>query len=233
MQTCKTPSDPVHAVIVGVGAVELGTAALLSGLGCMVKCIDADPARVGSLSAGSFPSLDPWTQSAVVEAFRTGALKFSTDIVAAIQESSCVFLSSSMGPSTRHCNLQPAFAAARQVGEAFRALGAGVPVIVQSPVPNGATRAVGQVISSHFDYDECLAFNPPPYLMPDGEDAVLVASDCDGARALLTNIYMPRYGSSRTIVTGLSAGESVYESTRAAAATVRSRRDSVRPSRVA
>lgn len=232
MQTCFPIAGPIHAIVVGAGVTELRTAALLTGLGCTVECIDQDPLRIEPLAAGSFPTFDSMKQASAIDAFRSGLLTFGSNLSESLKGADCVFLSPPVHSSARNCNLQAAFAAARQVGESFRINNVGLPVVVQSPVPSGFTSAIGQVITSHFGFGDCLAFSPPPYTLPDGEEVALVASDCEGARTLLAGIYSPHYGPGRVIVTGLAAGESVFDSTRGSG-TYRIRRDSARPARVA
>lgn len=66
--------------VVGTGYVGLVTGAGLAEFGNTVVCVDADPARVGTLQRGQIPIFEEGLEEDVDYKAKAGRLSFTTDI---------------------------------------------------------------------------------------------------------------------------------------------------------
>ncbi|GGP76055.1 UDP-glucose dehydrogenase family protein [Saccharothrix coeruleofusca] len=77
-------SHPRAVAVVGAGYVGLTTAACLAAEGHQVTCVDVDAAKVDRLRSGQVGILEPGLPDLVATGLRTGRLRFTTDLAAAV-----------------------------------------------------------------------------------------------------------------------------------------------------
>jgi UDPglucose 6-dehydrogenase len=82
----------VNIAVVGTGYVGLTTGTCLAHLGNDVTCIDVDAAKVERLTRAEIPIFEPGLSELVAEGLSRGALRFTTDAVAAVAGRDVVLL---------------------------------------------------------------------------------------------------------------------------------------------
>ena len=82
----------MHITMIGTGYVGLVTGAGLADLGLSVTCVDKDQEKIQTLQKGSAPFFEPGLDDLVRRNQKSGRLKFTTDIEAAIRGSLVNFI---------------------------------------------------------------------------------------------------------------------------------------------
>ncbi len=78
--------------IVGAGYVGLVTGACFAELGHHVVCVDNDAAKIKSLKALKIPIYEPGLDDVVKKHCRKGRMSFTSDIAAAVKQSTVIFI---------------------------------------------------------------------------------------------------------------------------------------------
>jgi UDPglucose 6-dehydrogenase len=110
----------MRVTVIGTGYVGLVTGACLAYLGHRVTCVDSDPEKVATLSAGKVPIFEPGLEELLVLAHERGGIDFAEDLTSSVRESDVIFIavgtpsSSNGSPDLRFLE-----AAARGIGAAI------------------------------------------------------------------------------------------------------------------
>lgn len=202
--------------VVGTGYVGLVSGVCFSDFGHEVICVDKSVEKIEQLSKGQVPIYEPGLEDVLARNSAAGRLKFSTDLVSAVDGADAVFIA--VGTPTRrgdgHADLRYVMAAAEEIG---RALTGYAVVVTKSTVPVGTNRKVAEAIraavpDARFD----IAANPEflregaaieDFMKP---DRVVVGVETEEAKAVMAAIYRPLYLRDFPIVyTGLETAEMI------------------------
>ncbi len=138
-RSAASPS-PSSVCVVGAGYVGLTSAACLAELGHRVRCLEADPGRLATLTAGRTPIYEPGLDELLARGLRSGRLSFTDQVTEALTEAAVVLLCVGTPPRP---DGDPDL---RQLGLAARQIAAAAPrdlvIAVKSTVPPGACEAL-------------------------------------------------------------------------------------------
>ncbi|TDQ81386.1 UDP-glucose dehydrogenase [Dongia mobilis] len=187
----------MRVAMIGVGYVGLVSGACFSEFGHDVVCIDSDAARISALEQGEIPIYEPGLDELVARNRADGRLRFTTDLMDALQGAEAVFIAVGT-PSRRgdgHADLTYVYQAA---GEIAAEISAYTVVVTKSTVPVGTGREVARIIRSArpgADFD--VASNPEflregsaisDFMRP---DRIVIGAESDRAREVLRRLYRP------------------------------------------
>src|SRR5262245_45555532 len=128
----------MRITVIGVGYVGLVTGTCLAESGNEVICVDIDQHRIERLRRGVIPIYEPGLEEMVHRNAGEGRLHFSTDLAAALEDSSVVFIAVGTPQSeTGASDLSALWAVARSIRSQASH---GLLVVVKSTVPVGTNR---------------------------------------------------------------------------------------------
>ena len=81
----------MNIAVVGVGYVGLVSGACFSEMGVNVTCIDIDNHKIDNLKKGIIPIYEPGLEELVTRNFKSGRLKFETNLASCIDDVDVVF----------------------------------------------------------------------------------------------------------------------------------------------
>lgn len=125
--------------IIVTGYVGLVTGACLADLGHRVICVDKLESRVEALRSGSAPFFEPGLDAVVAANVTAGRLTATSDLGAAVGETSATFVCVGTPDSNGDIDLSQVRAAARAIGECLYARRDYHLVVVKSTVTPGTT----------------------------------------------------------------------------------------------
>jgi UDPglucose 6-dehydrogenase len=186
----------VNIAVVGSGYVGLIAAVCFAELGHSVICVDIDASRVAALEAGKVPIYEEMLPELLAR-HRGKRLRFTTDLHAAVRQSSAIFIAVGTPQSpTGEADLSYVEASVREIATELNEFKV---VIEKSTVPvltnqwirrtlrfNGAREENFEVISNPEFLREGTAIED--FLYP---DRIVIGADSDRARALARRIYQP------------------------------------------
>ena len=188
----------MRVVMIGTGYVGLVSGACFADFGHDVICVDRDAGKIESLNQGDIPIYEPGLADLVTANRQQGRLAFTTDL-AAVRDADAVFIAVGT-PSRRgdgHADLSFVYAAARQLAPLL----SGTTVIVtKSTVPIGTGDEVERIIRE-LRPDIAVPVVSDPEFLREGAaiqdfkhpDRIVVGTDDERAREVLSNLYRPLY----------------------------------------
>lgn len=188
--------SPVMKVsVIGSGYVGIVAGTCFADSGNFVTCVDINAQKIEGLQKGELPIYEPGLDELVRRNVKEGRLTFTTDLAAAVGESSVVFIAvGTPEGETGDADLQHVLAAARDVGRALT----GYTVIVdKSTVPVGTADKVRATVAAETTQPFDVVSNPEflkegaaldDFLKP---DRVVVGVDSEKARAVMAELYAP------------------------------------------
>ena len=187
----------MRIAMIGTGYVGLVSGACFSEFGVEVTCVDKLQDKIERLNRGEIPIYEPGLDTLVARNVESGRLRFTTDLVTAVNGADAVFIAVGT-PSRRgdgHADLSYVFDAAREVAEVAEGY---LVVVTKSTVPVGTGRQVAEVIAAaRPDLDFDVASNPEflregsaieDFMRP---DRVVVGSNSERAVDVLDERYRP------------------------------------------
>lgn len=200
--------------MIGSGYVGLVSGACFAEFGATVCCVDENADKIARLERGEMPIYEPGLDDLVERGTRSGRLRFTTDLAAAVADADAVFLAVGT-PSRRgdgHADLRFVECATMAVA---RALNGYTVVVTKSTVPVGTGRRVAQLIrdtNPEADFD--VASNPEflregsaigDFMRP---DRVVIGCETPRAEAVLRELYRPLFLSETPmVITSLETAE--------------------------
>jgi len=191
--------NAMRITMIGTGYVGLVSGVCLSDFGHEVVCVDRDAGKIARLEAGEIPIYEPGLEDLLARNVAAGRLRFTTDLVAAMQGADAVFIA--VGTPTRrgdgHADLSYVFGAAEELAPLISRY---TIVVTKSTVPVGTNAEVARRIRSvapEAPFD--IASNPEflregaaieDFMRP---DRVVVGVASDRARAVMAEIYRPLF----------------------------------------
>ncbi len=186
----------LNITMVGTGYVGLVSGVCLSQFGFHVTCIDNNASKIERLNAGEVPIYEPGLTKILQENHAAKRLHFSTDLAAAVQSSSIVFIAVGTPASEDgKANLDYVFAAAEEIAKAATKP---LLVIVKSTVPVGTCQKVADVmrrVNSSVEFN--IASNPEflregsavkDFMFP---DRIVVGTQNAATRQRMSELYYP------------------------------------------
>jgi len=184
--------------MIGAGYVGLVSGACFADFGHQVACIDKDAARIGALKRGEIPIFEPGLAELVESNVRQGRLEFGTEASRA-GEAEAVFIAVGT-PSRRgdgHADLSFVYQAVREIAPL---LSSAAVVITKSTVPVGTGDEIDNILREKRPDANIQVVSNPEFLREGAAiqdfkhpDRIVVGSDDDRARKVLTEIYRPLY----------------------------------------
>ena len=194
----------MRVAMIGSGYVGLVSGACFADFGHDVTCVDKDIGKINSLNAGQVPIYEPGLTELVAANAKAGRLKFTADLAAAVADADAVFIAVGT-PSRRgdgHADLSFVYDAAREIAAALDGF---TVVVTKSTVPVGTGDEVERVIHETRQklggHDADFAVVSNPEFLREGAaiqdfkhpDRIVVGTDDDRAKAVMTELYRPLY----------------------------------------
>ncbi|RZI46582.1 UDP-glucose dehydrogenase family protein [Candidatus Finniella inopinata] len=189
--------------MVGSGYVGLVTGACFAEFGFEVINVDVDQAKIKALNQAQIPIYEPGLESLVQQGLNKGRLTFTTNLSQAVQNSQVVMIA--VGTPSRqgdgHADLTYVFQAAEQIAASLTPY---TVVVTKSTVPVGTSRQVAEIIEkTRPDLKRGVDFDvvSNPEFLREGSaindfmrpDRVVVGTDSEKARQVLSRLYRPLY----------------------------------------
>ena len=190
----------MNIAVIGTGYVGLVSGTCFAQMGNSVTCVDIDAQKIEALKQGEIPIYEPGLEAMVVENFKKGSLRFTTEIAEAIVGCEVAFIAvgTPMGEDGS-ADLQYVLAVAKSIGEHMQQ-----PLIVvdKSTVPVGTAEKVCTVIQGELDRrGSSLAFDvvSNPEFLKEGAaikdfmspDRVVVGAENEHALTVMHDLYSP------------------------------------------
>ncbi len=186
--------------IVGTGYVGLVTGTCFAELGVEVTCVDTDASKIARLQRGEIPIYEPNHEQLVEKNHRAGRLHFTTSLEEVLPDVEIVFSAVGTPPDEDgSADLRYVLQVAETIG---RNIDRYILVVTKSTVPVGTAARVRAAIRAQLEargvevpFD--VASNPEflkegnaieDFMRP---DRVVVGTDSDRARELMTRLYKP------------------------------------------
>jgi UDPglucose 6-dehydrogenase len=195
----------MHVVMIGTGYVGLVSGACFADFGHDVTCVDRDADKIAALERGEMPIYEPGLAALVAANRQQGRLAFTTDL-AAVQTADAVFIAVGT-PSRRgdgHADLSFVYAATRQFAPL---LSASVVVVTKSTVPIGTGDEVERILREMRPDIAVPVVSNPEFLREGAAiqdfkhpDRIVVGTDDERAREVLSDIYRPLYLNAAPII---------------------------------
>jgi UDPglucose 6-dehydrogenase len=186
--------------IFGTGYVGLVTGACLAEVGHDVTCIDIDEAKIEGLKKGIMPIYEPGLDSIVIENYKSGRLKFTTDIEEGVKFAAIQFIAVGTPPDEDgSADLQYVVSVAKSIGQYMDDEKI---VIDKSTVPVGTGDKVAQALQAELSQrDLDLEFHvvSNPEFLKEGAavndfmkpDRIIIGTDNAKAEKIIRELYAP------------------------------------------
>jgi UDPglucose 6-dehydrogenase len=185
----------MNVAVVGTGYVGLVMGAGLAESGNDVICADVDAGKITRLSKGEIPIYEPGLDSLVERNLAEGRLTFTTDVAAAVQASSIVFIAvGTPQDEDGSADLRHVLDVADTIG---RNMNNPKVVVTKSTVPVGTASKVREAVAARTSERFYVASNPEflkegaavqDFMKP---DRIVVGVDSAEAQAALSELYEP------------------------------------------
>jgi UDPglucose 6-dehydrogenase len=189
----------MRIAMIGTGYVGLVSGACIADFGHQVTCVDKDSAKISALNRGEIPIYEPGLEEIVRSNVRQGRLSFTTELSASLHEADAVFIAVGT-PSRRgdgHADLSYVYTAAREIALGLKR---STVVITKSTVPVGTSDEIERIIRELRPGTDVAVVSNPEFLREGAAihdfkhpDRIVVGTDDERAKAVLTEIYRPLY----------------------------------------
>lgn len=190
----------MKVTIFGSGYVGLVTGACLAEVGNHVVCVDIDQSKVDRLNKGEVPIYEPGLDDIIHSTFKSGHLRFTTDINEGVNHGTIQFIAVGTPPDEDgSADLQHVLAVARSIGEHMDDYKL---VITKSTVPVGTAdkvrSALGDTLKKRNQKTEFDVASNPEFLKEGAAigdfrrpDRIVIGTDNPRADKLLNDLYSP------------------------------------------
>ena len=196
----------MRVTMIGTGYVGLVSGACFADFGHVVTCVDKDSSKIDNLHKGIMPIYEPGLDKLVETNVNEERLFFTTEAKDAIAGADAVFIAVGT-PSRRgdgHADLSYVYAAAEEIANLMTGF---TVVVTKSTVPVGTGDEVEAIIrKANPDADFAVVSNPE--FLREGAaigdfkrpDRVVVGTDDDRAKDVMSELYRPLYLNQTPIV---------------------------------
>jgi UDPglucose 6-dehydrogenase len=188
----------MRVTMIGAGYVGLVSGACFADFGHQVICADKDAAKVAALNRGEIPIFEPGLAELVESNVRQGRLEFAAE-TSCVSEADAIFIAVGT-PSRRgdgHADLSFVYQAVREIAPL---LNSAAVVITKSTVPVGTGDEIENILREKRPDANIQVVSNPEFLREGAAiqdfkhpDRIVIGSDDDRARTVLTEIYRPLY----------------------------------------
>jgi UDPglucose 6-dehydrogenase len=187
----------VNICVVGTGYVGLVTGAVFADLGNDVICVDNDPGKVASLSAGQMPIYEPGLEEMVARNMADQRLTFTTDLSGAVHRSVIVFITvGTPSKADGQTDLSAVEDVARGIAKAMERY---TVVVNKSTVPVGTGEFVREVIERHQTHPIAFDVVSNPEFLREGSaiedtlrpDRIVIGAPTQQVAMSLLELYAP------------------------------------------
>ena len=185
--------------MVGSGYVGLVSGACLADFGHDVVCIDKDPAKIESLTAGVMPIYEPGLVELVSGNVKAGRLSFTTSLAEGIRGAQAIFIAVGT-PSRRgdgHADLSFVYAVAEEIGQN---LADPAVIVTKSTVPVGTGDAVERILADAAPPARFAVVSNPEFLREGAAisdfkrpDRIVIGAEDDFGRQVMQEVYRPLF----------------------------------------
>jgi UDPglucose 6-dehydrogenase len=185
----------MNIAVVGTGYVGLVTGTCLAETGNHVICVDIDAGKVEKMRNGIIPIYEPHLDVLFERNIKQGRLKFTTDLVQAIEKAQIIFLALPTPPGEDgSADLSYVLGVARQLGTLLTEYKI---IVDKSTVPVGTAEKVRAAIAENCKSEFDVVSNPEflregfavdDFLKP---DRVVIGTESEKARKLMEELYKP------------------------------------------
>jgi UDPglucose 6-dehydrogenase len=196
----------MRVAMIGTGYVGLVSGACFADFGHDVVCIDKDAGKIERLKKGEIPIFEPGLGALVERNVREGRLAFSVDAVDAVRGADAVFIAVGT-PSRRgdgYADLSYVHAAAEEIA---RLMDGFTVVVTKSTVPVGTGDEIQAIIRKARPDAQFAVVSNPEFLREGAAiedfkrpDRVVVGTDDERAKAVMNELYRPRFLNETPIV---------------------------------
>ncbi len=181
--------------VIGTGYVGLVSGTCFAETGNDVICVDIDEAKVKAMKSGEIPIYEPHLAVLFERNIKAGRLTFTTDLEAAVEEATLIFLALPTPPGEDgSADLSYVLGVAAQLGKIIKEYKV---IIDKSTVPVGTAEKVHSAVAQNARVDFDVVSNPEflregfavnDFMKPDR-----VVIGCTSARAekLMSELYKP------------------------------------------
>ncbi len=212
--------------IVGTGYVGLVTGVGFANLGNDVICLDVDRGKIAMLESGELPIYEPGLSEIFERNVAAGRLKFTTDVMQAIDDGEIIFICVGTPPGTSQAaDLTAVEETAAAIGRYIK----GYKVIVnKSTVPVGTAEKVRAVIRQHQQNDVPFDVVSNPEFLREGAavkdfenpDRIILGTDSKRSEEIMTSLYRALARTGRPImITDIKSAEIIKYASNAMLAT--------------
>ena len=186
--------------VIGTGYVGLVTGACFAEMGNQVVCVDIDQHKVARLKCGDIPIHEPGLQEIVERNVKRGSIQFTDELKAALDGTQVVMIAVGTPPSSDgSADLRYVLEVAKSLGEHMTKY---LVIADKSTVPVGTAEKVeaevqkalaSRGLTINFDVVSNPEFLKEGAAVEDfmRPDRVVVGTDSDRARAVLSELYEP------------------------------------------
>ncbi|WP_108821339.1 UDP-glucose/GDP-mannose dehydrogenase family protein [Dysgonomonas sp. Marseille-P4361] len=217
-------------VIVGTGYVGLVTGTCFAEMGTDVTCVDIDEKKIENLRNGIIPIYEPGLEDLVKSNYKSGRLKFATDLSSVVNDVDIIFSAVGTPPDEDgSADLRYVLDVARTIGQNINKY---IVVVTKSTVPVGTAQKVKSVIREELDkrgktdIEFDVASNPEflkegaavqDFMRP---DRVVVGTESEKAKKMMEKLYSPfMLNNYRIIFTDIPSAEMIKYAANAMLAT--------------
>lgn len=190
----------MNIAVVGVGYVGLVSGACFSEMGVNVTCIDIDNHKIDNLKKGIIPIYELGLEELVTRNFKSGRLKFETNLASCIDDVDVVFSAVGTPPDEDgSADLRYVLEVAHTVGKYMNKY---TLLVTKSTVPVGTAEKVRSAIIEELEKREVavefdIASNPEflkegsalkDFMSP---DRVIIGVDSERAKRIMNTLYKP------------------------------------------
>ncbi len=187
----------MRVAMIGTGYVGLVSGACFADFGHKVVCVDKDASKIERLHQNIMPIYEPGLDDLVATNVRDGRLSFATEGAEAIRQADAVFIAVGT-PSRRgdgHADLSYVYAAAEEIADLMEGF---TVVVTKSTVPVGTGDEIERIIRERRPDADFAVVSNPEFLREGAAigdfkrpDRVVVGTDSERARAVMTELYRP------------------------------------------
>ncbi len=220
----------MKTAIVGTGYVGLVTGTCFAEMGTDVTCVDIDEKKIENLRNGIIPIYEAGLEDLVKSNYKSGRLKFTTDLSSVINDVDIIFSAVGTPPDEDgSADLRYVLDVARTIGQNLNKY---IVVVTKSTVPVGTAQKVKLVIREELDkrgkadIEFDVASNPEflkegaavqDFMRP---DRVVVGTESEKAKKMMEKLYSPfMLNNYRIIFTDIPSAEMIKYAANAMLAT--------------
>ncbi len=190
--------------VIGTGYVGLVAGTCFAEMGHTVVCVDRDRSKIDVLLSGGVPIYEPHLKELIASNAKKKRLRFSTELDSSVAHAEAVFIAVGTPQSDDgSADVSAVMAVAEAVAKALKGPAL---LVTKSTVPVGTADQIRAIAKKHAEVPVEVVSNPE--FMKEGAaiedfmkpDRIIVGSDSEHAREVMSDLYAPFNRTSNRIV---------------------------------